>query len=678
MSLRFAITCVLMCGIVLAMAGVAFGYGWTALTSPASQTLNGVWFTSPSTGWAVGRGSAAYKTTDGGATWAPVVLPAGVPPTLAGVAFADEDHGWISADSGVVYYTNDGGESWTESNVGVATSLKRPFALDAAHVWIPAPGFSGRVFRSNGGPTTWAAGVVPGEETMSAVAFADALNGFAVGYFGSAYRSGDGGQTWASVVPGGFNSHLTDVSVVDSQTAIAVSGLGHITRTSDRGESWSTQQLADTYLYACDWRGDGEVWAAGIDAFLHSRDGGATWTKVGSVPGGFGIYDMQFPDASTGYAVGDSGVLMKYTAPAAPSLSDQVTKDASSIDVSWGASADAESYEYRIGSGSIVPTALTTVNVTPLDLGETAFSVRAVTSEGLYSPWVSARIINNEVALAKPALIAPTVVNAAQAAVTWSAVADAVSYEYRLNGGTVTTTTNRNATIGPLNLGANVIEVRAIANRSAGAWGTKTVTYVVPKTQSLVLTRTPSSLTYKATAVTLGGTTGGHTIQAKLEQRVGSGAWVDTGVRITSSASGVLPSTVRATRANTSYRLTFGGSPYWKPATSNTVSVTYKPLLKTPSVPSVKANRSFTTKFSAYTPLKNSGAKVKFRYYRWTGKSWKLSKTVTAKQGAFSGGKTVFSAKVKLTRKGTWRVKASYDGGALYADGSQTKKFRAK
>ena len=92
----------------------------------------------------------------------------------------------------------------------------------------------------------------------------------------------------------------------------------------------------------------------------------------------------------------------------------------------------------------------------------------------------------------------------------------------------------------------------------------------------------------------------------------------------------------------------------------------------------MKVNRGFTTKFSAYTPLRNSEAKVKFKYYRWTGKSWKLTKTVTAKRGAFSAGKTVFSAKVKLTRKGTWKVKASYDGGALYVDGSKTRKFKVK
>jgi photosystem II stability/assembly factor-like uncharacterized protein len=45
------------------------GLTWTDQIPPTGQTLNGVWFVSASTGWAVGDGGTVIRTTDGGATW---------------------------------------------------------------------------------------------------------------------------------------------------------------------------------------------------------------------------------------------------------------------------------------------------------------------------------------------------------------------------------------------------------------------------------------------------------------------------------------------------------------------------------------------------------------------------------------------------------------------------------
>src|SRR5207244_2590448 len=42
------------------------GLTWTDQVSPTNETLNGVWFVSATTGWAVGTGGVVIRTTNGG------------------------------------------------------------------------------------------------------------------------------------------------------------------------------------------------------------------------------------------------------------------------------------------------------------------------------------------------------------------------------------------------------------------------------------------------------------------------------------------------------------------------------------------------------------------------------------------------------------------------------------
>lgn len=91
------------------------------------------------------------RSTDTGATFNPVTLPAGLTAKelkLYGAYFlADGMHGWIvgydaNADTGLALVTTDGGATWTvDAGVAAATGagtqrLHSVFALDASHVWM--------------------------------------------------------------------------------------------------------------------------------------------------------------------------------------------------------------------------------------------------------------------------------------------------------------------------------------------------------------------------------------------------------------------------------------------------------------------------------------------------------------------------------------------------------------
>lgn len=83
---------------------------------------------------------------------------------------------------------------------------------------------------------------VPVSSTLTAVAFADAANGWAVGHWGAILRTSDGGQTW--------RAQRGDIAV-------------------------------DQPLFSVHFRNADEGWAVGLwSLMLHTTDGGAHWEKV--------------------------------------------------------------------------------------------------------------------------------------------------------------------------------------------------------------------------------------------------------------------------------------------------------------------------------------------------------------------------------------------------------------
>jgi hypothetical protein len=104
--------------------------------------------------WFGNQGALPYvqRTTDGGATWHAVALPATVAASHVelpvGFFAPDGQHGWLAgfdydASQAVAITTADGGATWTPvSGVGAAVDaaggqkLYAGFALDDKHVWL--------------------------------------------------------------------------------------------------------------------------------------------------------------------------------------------------------------------------------------------------------------------------------------------------------------------------------------------------------------------------------------------------------------------------------------------------------------------------------------------------------------------------------------------------------------
>lgn len=187
-----------------------------------------------------------------------------------------------------------------------ATSVKM-LAATRAGKRIVAVGDYGVVLLSDDeGKTFYQARSVPVSSTLTAVTFADASNGWAVGHWGAILKTTDGGQTWmqqrSDIV---VDQPLFSVYFKNADEGWAVGLWSLMLHTTNGGASWSTVALpppagakkADRNLYSIFADAKGNLFVTSEQGrVLHSSDSGANWNYAetgygGSLWTGVGLTD---------------------------------------------------------------------------------------------------------------------------------------------------------------------------------------------------------------------------------------------------------------------------------------------------------------------------------------------------------------------------------------------------
>jgi len=248
-----------------------------------------------------GEASRVYRTVDGGASWrlqASNAYPEGF---WDAIAFWDGENGLMFGDpvkgSFQLYRTADGGASWQEVKPAGLEALPSEGAFAASgtclvvggqgDAWIATGGgANARVFHTTDRGATWRAATVP------IPAGAAAKGVFSLGFL----------DTKVGVAAGG-----------DYQQA----GLPELNgaRTEDGGATWSPAPILPSGYMSVVAPVPGaprSLVAGGLAGSGYSRDGGKSWTALGST----GLNTVGFASPTTGWAVGAKGLLMKYTGPA--------------------------------------------------------------------------------------------------------------------------------------------------------------------------------------------------------------------------------------------------------------------------------------------------------------------------------------------------------------------------
>ena len=206
-------------GVVVAAGGSHKAFPASARAQVSSAVLSShvrdAELVTPSTGWALTTG--LLRTTNGGAAWADIT-PQGVDAArIRAVSFLDPSHGWVltsreaatNAVQLVAYRTTDGGRTWAAADVGQPSAAQADAVASPAsfaftnprHGWLStsltsSAAFSrGELFSTSDGGATWKALTIP---IGAPVEFQNAQDGWSAGGVGDGqlYVTHDGGASW--------------------------------------------------------------------------------------------------------------------------------------------------------------------------------------------------------------------------------------------------------------------------------------------------------------------------------------------------------------------------------------------------------------------------------------------------------------------------------------------------
>jgi photosystem II stability/assembly factor-like uncharacterized protein len=305
------------------------------------------------TGYAVGRGGAAYRSADGGKTWSPtttgvaagaltltsircwnalclvttsdphrllrtadggntwdsVFLPGSSEVLATAFTFKPGDNlevvppGVVAAgSSGAIATSGDGGGSWSPIGSELGGSFAR---LRGGPEFLAfAIGNHGALARTRDGGRSWAFTSIPTSEALVDVSFADETHGVALDLAGTLFRTDDGGSSWRAV---GSNLDAQAVLALSDKVILLVGPRG-IRRSFDGGQEFEregSRSMRRTVLFGIDFA-EGALVAYGPTSLYTSSDGGTRWRKLGR-PDHRPLGEVDFVTPRTGFALGKGG-----------------------------------------------------------------------------------------------------------------------------------------------------------------------------------------------------------------------------------------------------------------------------------------------------------------------------------------------------------------------------------
>jgi photosystem II stability/assembly factor-like uncharacterized protein len=303
---------------------------------PAGFSPVSVTWVSTKTGWVLGvvpgGGLVLAHTTDGGTTWAqapalPAALtyfnPFGPTPHKGGVdrvRFGDLSDGWLFGPE--LWATHDGGNSWHKMTGLAASDVQRLEAASGTVYAVVQPSDGGaQILTSPVGRDDWTAltGSSVDPDARLALAGASAYADSSTVLYVQALTPPTVsivGHPCAAVNPGaltvisGLATTADIVSAVCGYNQAAGSQTKVVVVSRDGGRTWSTVGTAPVggiamYLAVAP-NGTYVISAAGGDSVLYrSIDGGVTWTTVytDTADGGAPIAELGFTDDNRGVAI---------------------------------------------------------------------------------------------------------------------------------------------------------------------------------------------------------------------------------------------------------------------------------------------------------------------------------------------------------------------------------------
>ncbi len=241
-------------------------------------------------------GGGAYKSTDGGASWAPInnglaedwVYSLAIDPSNPSIVYAALHTQGVSK-------TTDGGKTWKTINSGVDDPAGRSVVVDPLHPQTVYLGtwHGGSVFRSTNGGASWspARSGLSGAKVYKLVL--DRLNPnilYAANARGMMKTSNAGGS-WSSI--GYSNDFIPSMAVDPKNSSVVFTGVMGVglLRSANGGASWSSSQRGLTAGIVHSLAQTATTLYVGLagNGIARSTDGGRTWLGGGNGVGDYWV-----------------------------------------------------------------------------------------------------------------------------------------------------------------------------------------------------------------------------------------------------------------------------------------------------------------------------------------------------------------------------------------------------
>ncbi len=277
-----------------------------------NDDFKSVWSLSENTSLAVGKYftiDGLYKTIDDGMTWKSVFPDQDGDLGLSCIFFIDSVTGFVGTNFNVrIYKTTDAGESWSRKNVTGVTGLTFPvrniFFINHFVGWAVAGG--GALLKTTDGGENWL--TLNNSMYGKAIQFWDTLNGYILS--SKLNRTTDGGLTWSSSILPGINA--SDDFYFHNEFKGWLTSFNTLYQTTNSGNSWYLIPNIGGFNFGYfNWLTKTRCFLVGTKTY-YSIDSGSTWMDITESLGGLKINRMHSSNASSGYAVGDLGLIIKY------------------------------------------------------------------------------------------------------------------------------------------------------------------------------------------------------------------------------------------------------------------------------------------------------------------------------------------------------------------------------
>lgn len=250
-------------------------------------------------------GNGLAISQNGGNTWQEIT---GAPTGIKALKIIAPGDIVVVAASGVFRYASN---TWDNLDLPVTSNVDDGEILDALHIWCFTTGANPAIYATANGGLAWSSTTdVPSPDI---VRFYNAQYGMATDAR-KVYRSTNGGADWTLVSDGSIHNSSIDMTFgLSPNVLMAATFNGDPSISADSGKTWTQLDLGlvNERNYAVFAVSDQEFYTGNdISSITHTTDAGASWTET-SGPERRTINDIVFLDRNNGFAIGNSGKILK-------------------------------------------------------------------------------------------------------------------------------------------------------------------------------------------------------------------------------------------------------------------------------------------------------------------------------------------------------------------------------